>query len=382
LIALSLLAAPLAGRADSSYEHSTQLTGGQLVNSMKNLGFFSKQMRSLTDPVTERTMIHGNQKAIVSKDYTEIWDLDKEVIIHIDNARKSYSVMTFADMRKMIEEMPAKMAQMQEQMKQQQAKAQPQQGQAPAMPPNLKFDFTVDVKDTGLTKAIETYNAKQQIMTMKMTVTDTNITYDFTDEIWTTPDVPAEMKEARDFDMRFGQKLMQGEDVKDLLGTMAGMRNGGQMAMAQMFGSQPGAADAFAQMEKEMAKIKGTRLVEITRMGGSGTGMNDQQGSANNGSGSNGQGNNNSSDQGTHVGSPGSMLGGALMNAWHKKKAQQQDSQQAATPPPPGPPGEVTLMEMTAQTHNFSGGPVPDSVFQVPAGYKQVQSPLEQGMQK
>jgi hypothetical protein len=39
-------------------------------------------------------------------------------------------------------------------------------------------------------------------------------------------------------------------------------------------------------------------------------------------------------------------------------------------------------MEMTAQTHNFSGGPVPDSVFQVPAGYKQVQSPLEQGMQK
>jgi len=394
LIAVAMLAGPLVGYADSSYEHTTQITGGQLVAMVKNLSFFSKQMRAMTDPTSEITMVHGNQKAIVSKDYTEIWDLDKEVILHIDNTKKSYSVMTFADMRKAIDEMPAKMAQMQEQMKEQQAKMQQQQkGQpAPTMPPNLQFNFTVDVQNTGLTKMIEAYNATQQILTLKMICTDTNnpgtnITYTTTTEIWTTPDVPAEMKEARDFDMRFGLKLMQGADVKDLMASMANMRNGSQMAMAQMFGSQPGAADAFAQMGKEMAKIKGTRLIEITRMGGSGTGMDAQQG---NGSGSNGSqgnsgsGSNNSQAQNNGSIFPGGGLGGALIGAFHKKKQPDAQPAPAATTPAatPGQTQDVTLMEMTTSTHAFSTASVPASVFQVPGGYKQVQSPMAQMMSK
>src|ERR1017187_407205 len=134
---------------------------------LKNFAFISKQMRQMTEPTSEIAMVHGNQKAIVSKDYTEIWDLDKEVVIHIDNTKKTYSVLTFAEMRKLIEEMPAKMAQMQEQLKEQQAKMQQEQGQAPTVPPNLQFSFSVDVKDTDLTKTVDKYTAKQQIITMK-----------------------------------------------------------------------------------------------------------------------------------------------------------------------------------------------------------------------
>jgi hypothetical protein len=391
VIAVALLAAPLGCFADSSYQHSSQITGGQLINSIKNIPFMSKQMKSLTDPTTETTMVHGNQKAIVGKDYAEIWDLDKETITHVDNAKKTYSVMTFADMRKVIEEMPARMAQMQAQLQQQQAQAQKQQ-QGTAVAPNLQFKFTTDVKDTGLTKMIDSYSAKQQILTMKMIVTDTNnpgtnITYDFTDEIWTTPTLPAEMKDAQDFDVRFGKKLMQGTEVKDLMGNMASMRNGSQSAMMQMFGAKPGAADAFAQMEKELAKITGTRLVEITRMGGSGTGIDTQQGSAGNGptaNGSQGSNNNSANNSTTNVGSPGSMLGGALIGAFHKKKAQD-NPPPASTPPAggaPGQPQDVTLMEMTVQTHDFSSSPVPMTAFQVPAGFKQVPSPMDQMMQK
>lgn len=392
-IALALIAAPLVCYADSSYQHTTQITGGQLVAMIKNLSFFSKQMRSMTDPNNETTMVHGNQKAIVGKDYTEIWDLDKEVIIHVDNTKHSYSVMTFADMRKAMAELPAKMAQMQEQMKEQQAKMQQQQGQAPALPPNLQFNFTVDVQNTGLTKMIEKYEATQQILTMKMICTDTNnpgtsVTYTTTTEIWTTPDVPAEMKDVQDFDMRFGMKMMQGADVKDLMASMANMRNGGQMMMAQLFGSKPGAADAFAQMGKEMAKIKGTRLVEITRMGGSGTGI--DTGAAN-GSGANGGNGQTSSGNGQPAQNNASVfssggLGGALIGAFHKKK-QQQDAQAAPAPAAPagqapGQPQDVTLMEMTTSTHAFSNDPVSLSAFQVPAGYKQVPSPMEQMMSK
>jgi len=397
VIAMALLAAPPGCYADSSYQHSSQITGGQFINSIKNIPFMSRQMKSLTDPTIETTMVHGNQKAIVGRDYSEIWDLDKETIIHVDNVKKTYSVMTFADMRKVIEEMPARMAQMQAQLQQQQAQAQKQQ-QGTAVPPNLQFKFTTDVQNTGLTKMIDSYSAKQQILTMKMTVTDTNnpgtnITYDFTEEIWTTPTLPAEMKDAQDFDVRFGKKLMQGTDVKDLMGNMASMRNGSQMALMQMFGGKPGASDAFAQMEKELAKITGTRLVEITRMGGSGTGIDAQQGTQANGStsnggqGSNGNGSNNSSGQGNVSTFPSSGLGGALIGAFHKKKTQDNpppasDTTPAAGTSPAGQTQDVTLMEMTVQTHDFSSSPVPMSAFQVPAGFKQVPSPMQQMMQK
>jgi len=178
--------------------------------------------------------------------------------------------------------------------------------------------------------------------------------------------------------------MMQGADIKDLMSSMANMRNGTQMAMMQMFGSKPGAADAFAEMQKQMAKITGTRLVEITRMGGSGTGIDTQQGAAGNGSTTNGsQGNNGSSNTSTtNLGSPSSMLGGALAGMWKKKKAQ--DNPPASTTPAstPGQPQDVSLMEMTVQTHGFSTDPVPPATFQIPAGFKQVESPMEQMMNK
>jgi hypothetical protein len=319
-------------------------------------------------------MVHGNQKAIVSKDYTEIWDLDRESITHIDNNTKTYTVTTFAEMRKMMQELPAKMAQMQQQMKDQQAKMQ-QQGQTVAMPPELKVDFKTEVKDTGLTRMIDKYNASQQILTMKADITDTtnpatHITYSFVEEIWTTPSVPDEMKAASDFDLRFGQKMMQGVDVKDLSGTMSSMRNGSGAAMAQMFGLQPGAADAFNQMQAEMAKISGTRLIEITRMGGSGTGTQGQADGSNTSNSSApaaGQ-----ADTSRFAGSPGGALAGAVLKAWGRKKAKPADQDQSTATP--GAPADIVLMEMTGKTSRFSSETIPASVFQIPAGYKQVQS--------
>ena len=89
LLTLAMLVSPMLCYADASYEKSTQITGGQLVDMLKSYAMISKQMKSLTDPKSEITMVHGNQKAIVSKDYTEITDLDKEVIIHIDDQELS-----------------------------------------------------------------------------------------------------------------------------------------------------------------------------------------------------------------------------------------------------------------------------------------------------
>lgn len=399
IVLLVLLASPLACFSDASYDHTQQVTGGQLIDSMKNMPFISRQIQALTDPATETTMVHGNQKAVVGKDFTEITDLDRQVMIHIDHNRKTYTVTTFADMRKMMEEMPAKMAAMQQQMKDAQARSAAQQG--PAAPSNLQTSFTTTVSDPGMSKTIDGQNAVQQIVTMKMTVIDTNnpgthMEYTVTTEVWTTPDLPAEMKEVRDFDMRFGQKLMQGVDAKDWMASWANMRNGSNAAMAQMFGGKPGAADAFAQMQKELAKIKGTRILEIQRMGGTGTGITPPAGGGTasapaatpNGGSVTGQvaadtATQSAAAETSRLGIVGSALGGSMLNAFHRKKAAATPA--AAPAASPAPAGQeqtasVTLMEMTTQTHNFSSGPVNLSAFQIPAGYKQVASPMEREM--
>jgi hypothetical protein len=371
MVTLALALSPLVCYGDSSYRETTQMTGGQLVDSLKSIPFMSKQLKGLTDPMTTTTMVHGNQKAVVRNESTEIYDLDKQEIIHIDTVRKKYSVDTFADMRKMMAKMPDMMKQAQAQAAAAQAQAQAQQTQIPAS--NLQYSFSVSVNDTGLQQVVNGLNAKQHILKLTAIVTDpsnpgTSVTYTTTSEIWTTPDVPEEIKDAQDFDIRFGQALMSGVDLSAYL-NMRG--NSSNAAMAQMFAGKPGAAEAFQQMGKELAKIKGTRILEKTSMGGLGTGMAQPQGgSAASGPAETGTG-------GNIVAQAVSGLGGL----WGKKKSQPASTAPTASPTnTPQTPGETTLVETTTQKSNFSHDPIPTSAFQIPEGFKQVPSPLEQAL--
>ena len=403
VMSMALLALQF-GYADASYEHTSTISGGQFIDFLKNNPIVTKQMTALTEPRSEITMVHGNQKATVSKFTTDIYDLDKQQVFHIDNEKKTFSVVTFADYRKMLQELPARMAQMQQQMKD----AQAQQGKAQMPPSNLQTNFTTSVSDPGVMKVINGKNARQQILTLKMTVTDpsnpaTNAAYTMTTEIWTTPDLPEEMKAVQDFDKRFYGKLMEGQDLSGMAQKLKEMGNSQGGAMAMMFGGKPGAAEAFAQMQKEMAKITGTKILEIMRMGGSGTGIAPQQGASAAGSGQPQQQGGSMAGQvatdtasqtargemGSHLGGsiPGAALGGALMNAWNRKKAKPAEP---VSPPAPasaasgaatGSTGDITLMEMTTETHDFSQESIPSSVFDIPTGYKQVPSPIEQMLQ-
>ncbi len=372
-VTLVLALGPLVCYGDSSYQETTQMTGGQLVDSLKSIPFMGKQMKSLTDPMTTTTMVHGNQKAVVTKESTEIYDLDKQEIIHINTVKKQYSVDTFADMRKLMAQMPDKIKQAQAQV----AAAQAQQPQAPAS--NLQFSFSVSVKDTGVQQVVNGLNAKQQIMTLATTVTDpsqpgTSATYTVTTEIWTTPDLPEEMKDAQDFDVRFGQALMSGVDMSAYANMLGNSLNSSSAAMTQMFSSQPGAAGAYAQMGKEMAKIQGTPILEKTSMGGSGTGAAAPQESST------------ASSQpaprsGNSVPSlSASGIGGALVGSIFGKKKSKPENPPPAATSAPQTPGEVTLMEMTTQKSNFSHDPVPASAFEIPSGFKQVPSALAQSL--
>jgi hypothetical protein len=389
--------------ADASYQESSQITGGTMVDSLKSVSFLSKSIGNMFAPTNTVTMVHGNQKAVLSKESTEITDLDKETITHIDTVHKTYTVTTFAQMRQAFANMPKQMQQAQDQVKQAQAQ-QPQQPKT-----DLKTSFDVSAKNTGVSKEINGLTAQEQVVTMQMHVTDPNappteavnsMTYVVTTDAWIAPD-PPEVKEIQEFDKRFGQKLMEGVDMSAFKAQMSQMSQMKQNpGMAQMFGGQPGSAEAMAQMGKELAKLQGTRVMEVTRMGGSGTGpgaaqntattpaqpspaaATPQSGGAVAGQVATDTAAQTAAGEASRMGVLGSALGSSALGAFHRKKAPT-PAPAAATPANTETPGATgtqttsgaTLMEMTVQKSNFSREPVPTSAFQVPAGFKKVESP-------
>jgi hypothetical protein len=382
--------------ADASYQETSQITGGTMVDALKSVSFI-KSVSNMFAPTTTTTMVRGNQKAVVSKDSTEITDLDRETITRIDNLHKTYTVTTFAQMRQAIADMPKQMEQAQAKVKE----AQAEQAQQPKS--NIQTSFDVSAKNTGVTKDVNGLTAQEQVVTMQMHATDpsapsteavNSMTYTVTTDAWIAPD-PPEVKEIQDFDMRFGKKLMAGVDLSAFRSQMTSQNPG----MAQLFGGKPGSAEAMAQMGKELAKLKGTRVLEVTRMGGSGTGPGVAPNSAQAPpppppSGGNVAGQvatdtaaQTAAGEASRMGVFGSALGSSALGAFHRKKA-------AAPAPTPAADTTTTtatagdgsttttttsgavLMEMTMQKSNFSRGSVPESAFVVPAGYKKVESPV------
>jgi hypothetical protein len=358
--------------ADASYQETSQVTGGALVAPLKKMAFLSKSMRDAFAPITSTTVVHGNQKAVTNKDSIEITDLDKETITHVDLLKKTYSVTTFAQMRQAFQNMPKQI----EQAKQQ---AQAEQAQQPQQPKSdLKTSFDVSVKNTGVSKEVNGLTAQEQIVTLQMHVTDPNappsdagntVTYGVTTDAWIAPD-PPEVKEIQDFDKRFAQNLMAGVDMTAWRDQMTRQNPG----MAQMFAGKPGSEDAMAQMAKEMAKLKGTRVMEVTTMGGSGNGTATAETTAPPPAAAS-----SNTPPTSMSGLLGSAVAGSVLGGFHHKKAAPA-SDTTATPAATSTdgaatPNSATLMEMTMQKSNFSQDAVPASSFQVPAGFTQVASP-------
>jgi hypothetical protein len=231
------------------------------------------------------------------------------------------------------------------------------------------------VNNPGVAKEVNGMNAQEQVVTLTVTVTDpsqplaagTNpAVFVVTTDMWVALQDPPELKEIHDFDVRMGQLMMQGVDVS----AMMAEANQAKASTSQLFANQPGAAAALQQMGQEMAKLKGTRVMTVTSVGGNAPAGNATASASSNAPGSD-QNNTGSVLSSVLPGKLGSMMGG-----FHKKPAAQQPAP-AATTPASGSNGisNVVLMQTTEQMLNFSQDAVPASAFQVPAGYKQVPSP-------
>lgn len=352
------LSMPTALHADYSYQETTQITGGSILSMLKMAGTFSSQARKAGDPVVSNIYLKGSRLANVSADSIEIIDLDKETVTHVDVAKKTYTVITFQQMKDQV-------AKARQQLESQPTPAAPQPT-APANPDNVKMSFDVKVRETGATKQVSGLDAKEAIMTMTMNATDQTTQQTgamaVTNDMWLVPEVPG-----------YGQI---GEFYKLMAAKMGNMTAGIGMDLSKLVAQNPGATQTLSDMGKEMQKIKGVPIMQVMRMG---TTINGQPLPAASEaplpsdntpampSGSDIAKQSAASALTSHLGALGGFGG------FGKKKQ--------AAPPPADPsadsakatPTSAVLMESQTTVSSFSSSSVDESHFAIPPGYKLIQ---------
>jgi hypothetical protein len=355
ILVFSLLLPTALFAGDFSYQESTQLTGGSLLHITKMAGIVSSQARHAGDPIISSVYLKGNQLANVSPDNIQIIDLDKETITQIDVQKKTYTVMTFDQMKQAIENA-------RQQMKEQAAK-QPQQPAAavPADQQNVKMSFDVKVRKTGAQKDVSGLQSNEAILTMTMTATNQDTQQSgnlaITNDMWMVPAIPG-YEQIRDFYVRFAAK-------------MADATTGLGYDFSKMLSQNPGAGQALGDMAKEMQKLDGVPIEQVMRMGTT----------------TNGQPLPAASEAPDAASGPPAPTAGQVAKAGMASAISSRlggfggfgHKKQKDTPPPDQNPDSAQtptsaiLMETRIVSSNFSTDPVDPSHFQVPAGYTQVQ---------
>jgi len=307
--------------ADFTYQETSTITGGMVASMMKVAGVFSKQAR---EPIQSTVSVKGDRMLHRSQMHASVIDLSSQTITSIDLQRKTYSVMTFDEMKQALENMQQRMK-------------KNDQGQV---------NFKVEANATGKTKQVGGFDCKEMILKMTMEGTDEKGQKGgmvVTTDMWIAPAAPG-YQEVRDFYRRMAEKL--------------NWTPGGNMFMAN-----PDAAKGMAEVYKEVAKLDGVPMQQFINMGGE-----SQPGAA-------GQPDSQSQAQSQQADKPsiGNVLGGRFGLGGKKKTS-------SDAPPPSDATasgGSGSLLQMTTELSNFSPAPVDDSQFAVPAGFKKVEPDLK-----
>jgi hypothetical protein len=317
---LVLAGSPLL--ADFTYQETSTVTGGVMAGMMRLAGVFSKSAR---EPIQSTVSVKGERMMHRSNTHMSIIDLGSQTITSIDMQKKQYSVMTFDEMKQMIEQMSQKMKQ------------------------NDKGEMTfkVSASATGKNKQVGGFDAREMILTMEMEAKDkesgqkggmTVIT-----DMWIAPGVSG-YQEVRDFHKRMAEKI--------------NWTPGGNMFM-----QNPQVSEGMAEVYKEVAKVDGVPVMQTITMGAPGS-VAPADGSASAAP---------QQQPAAERPSIGSALGGALGGRFGRKKTAADQPAAPANSQGSGGQASGSLLEMTTELSGFSSNPVDAGQFDVPAGFKKVE---------
>jgi hypothetical protein len=362
---VAVVALSCFSRADFKYTQQSKMTGGALMGMTKALGVFSKSARQANQAQLSSIMVKGNKmRDEKATGEVEIIDLDGRRFIHVDPAKKTYSIVTF-------DEFKASMQRAQERAKEERAKQTAKNPDAQNVKMTPKFDAQV----TGATRNILGLTANEMKMNMSMEVQSDDPkaqqqaqagAFTINSDSW--------MAEVPGYDELHQFHTRMAKELDWFPGTMMGTMNMGTPQMGP----------AMEEFKKNAAKVKGMPLVQTMDIGTAATGA--PQGQAGqtpqpaNQTPPPSQTQPQTPDNSTPTNARDALtkgLGGVFGGFGKKKKQDQQPAQptdQSSTASPSSQPAtnSSSLMQMTVEVTNFSSDPLDKELFDVPAGYAQV----------
>lgn len=218
----------------------------------KVINFFAG--KSAKEGVKTTVAVKGDRKALFGDTDGTIVDLKEEKVYDLDMKKKTYTVITFAEMRRQMEEARKK-------AEEEQRKADAEEKKETTKPadekePQMEVDF--DVKETGQKKTVNGFDTREVIMTI--TLREKGKTLDqsgglvLTSDMWITPSVTA-MRELLDFEIRY---------AKQLNGPATFGASAEQMQAALV--AHPALKQGLARMAEEGKKMDGTAILTTTTM--------------------------------------------------------------------------------------------------------------------
>jgi hypothetical protein len=316
----ALLISAAAVSADVTVQQKTQVRFEGMLGRMMNL-FGGKAAK---DGVVQTVVVQGDRKATLSGDAAEIVDLAEEKVYRLNLKDKSYTVKTFAEIRRELEE-AARQAEEDARKSEGRDKNQPE----------MQVDF--DVKDTGQRKTVNGFDCREVVTTITVHEKGKSLEQAggivMTANSWLAAKVPG-AREIVDFDLRYARKMAQGVNAQQMM---------------QAFAMYPGMKDAMEKFQREQVNMEGT-AVQTTLVLASAASPEQAQAAGR--------------DEGSRGG--GGVVGG-LMGRFGRKKADPNKDAKEGTAP--ATPGRTTIM--TSNTEMLSAGTtVNPADLQVPAGLK------------
>ncbi|MEI9812323.1 MAG: hypothetical protein WDO18_06475 [Acidobacteriota bacterium] len=299
--------------------------GGTIHTILKAGGPFTRKARAAQ---ITTIAVKGDRMVRTDKDSSTIIDLTAETVTEVNLEKKTYSVVTFAQMKAAMEKALA------EARKKSKEKEQPS---------NVEASFKVTAKATGKTQTVQSIPAKELLVTMEMEAKDKESgnsgAMNIVNDSWMG--TVKGYDEVKAFQTKMAQKLASMVDLSQL----------------QMMTVQPQMVQGMAQVAKEMAKVPGMPLSSVVKMGAGSTEELAKLGS----------------DKEAPKEEKGNAVTGALADRFglHRKK----DEEKPAADDKKSPEA-MLMVEMTMELSQFSTAAVEATRFDVPAGFKQVESDM------
>lgn len=380
LLAILLLFASTAPtRADFQYTETSQVTGGALVGMVKFASVFArgdakKQERQALQPTSTKHYIKGNRLRTDHQDGTvQIIDLENRRVIAIDLNNKTYGVATF-------DEIKAALDQAQQNM-QQQMQLTPEQKQQ-LQDAQIKLTPTIHVTPGTGNRVIlnqpTTETKVQMDLAMQATATGPNAP---------PPGQPnsATMTYSMDMDTFVAHDVTGYQEFAQFYRRLAQEVNWMKLP-AMNVQIDPRVAQGMSELQKNSDALKGFPLLSYVSMtmaaatDGQPQPADPQNGAQNQQPPNPPPSKSTGSSDNTIPDSPSAAVVKGLGGLFGKKKqanssaASNPDasgSSQAGAPPPNSNPN--ALMEITTQVNSFSDSSLDGSLFDIPAGYTQLQ---------